>query len=453
MHSTERMSRRELRASLGLSGVAGLRMLGMFIILPVFALYARELPGGDDKFLVGFALGAYGLAQALLQIAFGRLSDRWGRKRTIYLGLAIFAAGSFVAAFADDIYMVTLGRALQGAGAISAAVIALAADLTSDANRTKAMAIIGVTIGAAFALSMVIAPVLAGAIGLPGIFAMTGVLALCAAGVVRFVVPAPAEDARRNGEPVPLSAVLRDGQLMRLNVGILVLHAMLMALFVELPLSLEAHLPAQAHWKVYLPVMLASVAIMVPAMLASERRGRQKSAFLCSVVVLGAAAAVLGGGAQSLPWMVAGLVLFFAAFNLLEASLPSMVTKQAPPAAKGAAIGVYSTLQFVGTFAGASAAGWLAQHYGREAVFALCVALAAVWFAVAAGMKPPQRLATRRYELPRMAPDRGSGVEAAPARVPGVREVLFSAEGVAYLKVDSAGFDEQNVIRLLANVT
>jgi MFS family permease len=440
MQSTDRMSPRELRASLGLAGVSGLRMLGMFIILPVFALYARELPGGDSQTLVGLALGVYGLAQALLQIAFGRLSDRWGRKRTIYLGLLIFAAGSFIAAFAQDIYMVVLGRAIQGAGAISAAVIALAADLTSSENRTKAMAIIGMSIGATFAGSMVAGPALGHAIGVPGIFAMTGVLALGSLLVVRFVVPDPVETKARAAAQIPVSTVLRDGQLMRLNIGILFLHAILMALFVVLPVALVEHLPASAQWKVYLPVMIAGVAIMLPAMLVSERRGRQKAAFLVSIALLAVSSGAIAAGTQTFAWLVAGLVLFFAAFNLLEASLPSLISKLAPPEAKGTAIGVYSTLQFVGTFIGATVAGVLAQHAGRNAVFVFCAILAAIWFAAAIGMKVPQRLATRRY--PREL-----------ARVAGVHEVQLSDEGVACLKVDSRKFDEQNVIRLLANET
>jgi MFS family permease len=369
MQSTDRMSPRELRASVGLAGVSGLRMLGMFIILPVFALYARELPGGDNQTLVGLALGVYGLAQALLQIAFGRLSDRWGRKPTIYLGLVIFAAGSFVAAFAQDIYLVVIGRAIQGAGAISAAVIALAADLTSHENRTKAMAIIGMSIGATFAASMVAGPALGHLIGVPGIFAMTGVLALASVLVVRFVVPDPVDSKALPASSIPLSAVLRDPQLMRLNVGILVLHAILMALFVVLPVMLVEHLPASAQWKVYLPVMVAGVAIMVPAMLISERRGRQKAAFLGAIALVAVSSGAIAAGGQSFAWLVAGLVLFFAAFNLLEASLPSLISKLAPPEAKGTAIGVYSTLQFVGTFIGAGIAGVLAQYAGQGAVY------------------------------------------------------------------------------------
>src|ERR1700674_4009127 len=222
------MTAAELRASLGLAGIFGLRMLGMFIILPVFSLYAEHLPGGSDHTLIGIALGAYGLTQALLQVPFGWLSDRWGRKRTIYLGLLVFAAGSFLAATAQDIHMVILGRIIQGAGAISAAVIALTADLTRDQQRTKAMAIIGVTIGATFALSMVAGPVLGRSIGVPGIFALTGVLALSALAVVRWVIPDPARAVGlRVRDAAGIAGVFRNPELVRLNFGIFVLHAVL----------------------------------------------------------------------------------------------------------------------------------------------------------------------------------------------------------------------------------
>ncbi len=393
MQSPDRMSPLELRASLGLASVFGLRMLGMFIILPVFVLYARELPGGNNQLLIGIALGAYGLAQACFQLLFGRLSDHWGRKRAIYLGLLIFAVGSLVAAAAGNIYVVVVGRAIQGAGAISAALIALSADLTHDENRTKSMAIIGMTIGATFIVSMVAGPVLSGVFGVPGIFALTGVMALLAMLVVRFVVPDP--PASTAGDPAltpsTIMDVLRDRQLARLNFGIFSLHGVLMAMFVVVPVELLAQLAEGEHWKMYLGVMLASVAIMLPVMLLSERRGRQKAAFLGSVAVIGASALLLEAGSSVFQLMVGGLVLFFAAFNLLEAMLPSLVSRVAPSNAKGTAIGVYSTLQFLGTFVGATAGGWVAQQYGNIAVFGLCAIVAGVWLVVAIGMQVPQR--------------------------------------------------------------
>jgi MFS family permease len=446
------MTPQELRASFGLAGIFGLRMLGMFIILPVFALYAAKLPGGSSHTMVGIALGAYGLTQACLQVPFGWLSDRWGRKRTIYLGLLIFALGSFIAALAHDINMVILGRIIQGAGAISAAVIALAADLTRDDQRTKAMAIIGMTIGGTFALSMAAGPVLDRIMGVPGIFAMTGFLAIAALLVVRVIVPDPLQAALHKApvQQASLKSVLRDTQLLRLNYGIFALHGILMALFVVVPFALQAHLPAGSHWRVYLPVMLGAIVLMLPAMLLAERRGLQKPVFVGAVTVLIGALALLMFSDRGLPALVVGLLVFFAAFNLLEATLPSMISKRAPAGAKGTAIGVYSSVQFIGTFVGAASGGWLSQHYGTPAVFGFCGTLAIAWLLLAFGMRVPRSLETRRYQLPRTDAQTASGLVRSLSGLPGVREVNLSGEGVAYLKVDSKGFDEQNVIKLLA---
>jgi MFS family permease len=449
------MTPQELRASFGLAGIFGLRMLGMFIILPVFALYAAKLPGGSSHTMVGIALGAYGLTQACLQMPFGWLSDRWGRKRTIYLGLVIFAFGSFIAALAHDVQMVILGRIIQGAGAISAAVIALAADLTRDDQRTKAMAIIGMTIGGTFALSMAAGPVLDRMIGVPGIFALTGFLAVAALLVVRVIVPEPSQGAAHQPlvQQASLKSVLHDKQLLRLNYGIFALHGILMALFVVVPFALQAHLPSGSHWRVYLPVMLGAIVLMLPPMLLAERSGLQKPVFVGAVTVLIGALALLMSSAGGLPVLVAGLLFFFAAFNLLEATLPSMISKRAPAGVKGTAIGVYSSVQFIGTFVGAASGGWLSQHYGTPAVFGFCVSLAIIWLLLTFGMRVPQRLETRRYQLPRTDARTVSGLVHGLSGLPGVREVNLSGEGVAYLKVDTMGFDEQNVIKLLARET
>ncbi len=446
------MTPQELRASFGLAGIFGLRMLGMFIILPVFALYAAKLPGGASHTMVGIALGAYGLTQACLQVPFGWLSDRWGRKRTIYLGLVIFALGSLVAALAQDVNMVIVGRIIQGAGAISAAVIALAADLTRDDQRTKAMAIIGMTIGATFALSMAAGPVLDHMIGVPGIFALTGFLAVVALLVVRFVIPDPAPviAPKATVQQASFGSVMRDRQLLRLNYGIFALHSILMALFVVVPFALQEHLPSGSHWRVYLPVMLGAIVLMLPPMLLAERKGLQKQVFVGAVVVLIGALGLLMFADGALPALVAGLLVFFAAFNLLEATLPSMISKRAPAGAKGTAIGIYGSVQFIGTFVGAAGGGWLSQHHGTPAVFAFCGVLAVVWLLLAFGMRVPQSLQTRRYPLPRTDAQTASGLMRGLAGLPGVREVSLSGEGIAYLKVDSKGFDEQNVIKLLA---
>ncbi len=453
MSSGSRMNATEWRASASLASIFGLRMLGMFVILPVFAIYAEQLRGGDNLTLVGMALGGYGLTQAILQIPFGRLSDRYGRKPVIYAGLALFALGSFVAALADNIYLVIAGRIVQGAGAISAAVIAMIADLTREEQRTKAMALVGSMIGFTFALSLVASPWLNRVIGVPGIFALTGLLALAAMVVVFVLVPdvpergtAPTRDSPR------LAEVLRDPQLARLNFGIFALHAVLMTIFIVVPLALrDAGLGVDDHWQVYLPVMLGSFVLMLPPILAAERRGHGKTVFVGAV-------AVLLAGQLSMPWLLSGighlalfLLIFFTAFNVLEASLPSLVSKFAPPGAKGAAIGIYSSIQFLGTFLGAVCGGFLYQQFGARGVFAFDALLLVAWLVCAAGMKaPPRAVVTRTYTIPVLDREQASSLVERLAAQPGVREVQIAAGGrTAYLKIDAAGFDEQYVLRLI----
>jgi MFS family permease len=443
------MTAQELTASFGLAGLYGLRMLGMFVVLPVFALYAETLPGGSDRTLVGIALGAYGLTQALLQVPFGWLSDRWGRKRTIYLGLALFAIGSFIAALAEGIGWVIAGRIVQGAGAISAAVMALTADLTRESVRTKAMALIGVTIGLAFAVSMVGGPVLDRIFGVPGIFAMTGVLAVAAMGVVRFSIPDPPPVARSTAPArSPWREVVLDAQLLRLNFGILVLFAVLMALWAVVPFMLrDVGLEVSGHWRVYLPVMFASLVLMVPPIVVTERRGWQKAGFLGAIVLLIAAQGALATVGGDTPTIAAVLVLFFTAFNFLEASLPSLISRMAPAHAKGAAIGVYSSMQFVGAFVGATAGGWLAQHHGTAGVFVFCAGLTSLWLLVALGLSVP---VVRSYPIRQMDSHQAEGLSRRLRDLPGVRDAWIAvSDGVAHLKVDRASFDEQNVRRLL----
>ena len=451
--SHNRMSALELRASISLASIFGLRMLGMFVILPVFAIYAEHLQGGDNLTLVGVALGAYGLTQAILQIPFGWLSDRYGRKPVIYVGLAIFAFGSFVAATGDNIYIVILGRVLQGAGAISAAVIAMVADLTREEHRTKAMALIGSTIGLTFAVSLVASPWLNHLIGVPGIFALTGVLSILAMIVVYAVIPDVPAMARPAAHDAPgFVAVLCDPQLARLNFGILALHAVLMALFIVVPLSLrESGLAVGEHWRVYLPVMAVSFVLMVPAIVIAERRGRIKPVFVGAV-------ALLLIGQLTMPWLLGGvgeisafLLIFFIAFNVLEAMLPSLTSKLAPPGAKGTAIGVYSSVQFLGTFIGAACGGFLYQHFGARGVFLFDAALLAVWLVLAAGMRAPRVVRTRVYTIPALDELQAGSLGARLRAQPGVQEVQIAADArTAYLKVDATGYDEKVVLRLIA---
>ncbi len=394
------MTSDERRATVGLAGIFGLRMLGMFIVLPVLAIYAETLPGGRDHALVGLALGAYGLTQAILQVPFGWASDRWGRKPVIVAGLVIFALGSFLAAWAPTIAWTIAGRTVQGAGAISAAVIALTADLTRDEVRTRAMAAIGITIGATFALSLVAGPVLMGIIGVPGIFVMTGLLALSAIGLLNRIVPESDVPSSRPETPGQWKQVLKDTQLLRLNYGIFALHAALMALFVQVPFMLRDNgVPSTRHWLVYLPVLVASVLLMYPAMLNADRPGRRKAVFVGAVTVLFAGQALLALAGASLTLTIAALVVFFTAFNLLEATLPSLISKFAPPAVKGTAVGVYSSVQFLGAFVGASIGGWLSQQFGPAVVFGFCLVLTALWLAASATMTAPPAFNQSGYSM------------------------------------------------------
>lgn len=393
MGNTVRMTPAERRGTAALAGIYGLRMLGMFIVLPVLALYGETLPGGRNHALIGLALGVYGLTQAVLQIPFGWASDRWGRKPVIIAGLLLFALGSFVAAWAPTIGWIIAGRTIQGAGAISAAVIALTADLTRESVRTRAMAAIGMTIGATFAVSLVAGPALTGVVGVPGIFVMTGLLAFAAMLVLRVAVPQPPASARPAVVGGQWLRVLTDADLLRLNYGIFALHAALMALFVQVPFMLrDGGIEAQRHWLVYLPVLIASVVLMVPAMMRADSPGRAKIIFVGAVAVLFVGQLLLALAGNSLPVTIGALVVFFTGFNLLEATLPSLISKFAPTGIKGTAVGVYSSVQFLGTFVGAAVGGWLSQRFGAAAVFTFCLMLTAVWLAVAFTMSAPPAL-------------------------------------------------------------
>ena len=442
----------ELRASISLASIYGLRMLGMFIILPVFALYAAHLPGGQDHTLIGLALGAYGLTQALLQLPFGMLSDRFGRKRVIYAGLVLFAIGSFWAANATDLYMIIIGRSIQGAGAISAAVTALLADLTREEHRTKAMAMIGGTIALTFAASLVLGPALYHAISIPGIFAMTGVLALLAILVVRFGVPDPRVSrfhSDAEAAPARLLGVLRNRELARLNFGIFALHAVQMALFVVVPFALQKNggIDANHHWEVYLPVILISFALMVPPIIYGERRARLKTVFVGAVALMLVAQILFAVLINNFWGVVGALVVYFVAFNILEASLPSIISKIAPTGVKGTAMGVYNTAQSLGLFAGGAVGGLLSSYYGASAVFTFGAVLIGVWLLLAAGMKPPPAVKTLMLHLrDNMDAQAVRRLEVELAALPGVVEVLvISEEGMVYLKVDPHTFDKQRL--------
>jgi MFS family permease len=387
--AASRMSALEMRATVSLAAIFALRMLGLFMIMPVFSIYAKAIPGGDDVLLVGIALGAYGVTQSLLYIFYGWISDKIGRKPVIATGLLIFAIGSFVAAFAHDMTWIIVGRVIQGMGAVSSAVIAFIADLTAEEHRTKAMAMVGGSIGVSFAVAIVGAPIVFHWVGMSGLFALVGVFSFMAIGVVLWVVPdAPKPIHVR----APFAEVLHNIELLRLNFGVLVLHATQTALFLVVPRILEAGgLPVASHWKIYLPVMGLAFVMMVPAIIAAEKRGKIKPVLLGAIVLILIGQLLLGAAPHTILTVAAILFVYFLGFNVLEASQPSLVSKLAPGQRKGAAAGVYNTTQSIGLALGGVAGGWLLKIEGQSAVFFACSGLVFVWLIIAANMKAPVR--------------------------------------------------------------
>jgi MFS family permease len=390
------MTALERRTVSSLALLYSFRMLGLFMVLPLLALYAADL-GDATPALIGLALGIYGLTQACLQIPFGWLSDQVGRKPIIVGGLLLFALGSVVAATADGIYGIIIGRTLQGAGAIASTVMALVADLTREEQRTKAMAVVGMSIGLSFAVALVLGPVVAAAGGLSAVFWFTAGLALVGIVIVLGLVPDPQETGVTHQEVGAraglIGRILRDPALARLDFGVFSLHFILMACFMVVPGFLEqsAGIDRSHHWMVYLPAVVLSIAGMVPLMIVAERGGRPRQMFALGIALLLVAIAILGFSSLVSVFYV-GLWLFFVGFNYLEATLPSLVSKAVFPGGKGTAMGVYSTCQFMGAFAGGAAGGWILQHLGIRALIGVCIGLAASWLLIT--------LAANRAALP-----------------------------------------------------
>lgn len=458
--TSEAMTPLEMRATVSLASIYGLRMFGMFSILPIFAIYASTLPGNPSGLMIGLALGAYGLTQALFQLPFGMASDKFGRKPMIYLGLAIFAVGSMVAALAPNIEMIILGRVIQGAGAIPAVVTALLADLTRDEHRTKAMATIGLTIGVSFAISLVGGPLLNQWIGVPGIFAMTALLTLAAIAVVKFVVPDPVRSyyhSDASAAPTKLKDVLKNTQLLRLNYGIFALHAAQMAMFVVVPFAIikSSGMHENQHWQIYLPVLLASFVLMVPAIIYAEKQAKMKLVFVSAIVMMLVAQIMFSVSIEYFWGIVASLTIYFIAFNVLEASLPSIISKIAPAAAKGTAIGVYNTTQSLGAFVGGAFGGYLSHAYGFASVFVFCGVMMLLWLLLAYSMQSPPAVSTKMYTMAgttdQMSVEVAAALRNELAKLAGVIEaVVLPQERTVILKIDKThDWDEAQVYQLL----
>ncbi|MFV1984857.1 MAG: MFS transporter [Thiohalomonadales bacterium] len=446
----EGMTSSERRTAMALSGIFATRMLGLFMILPVFAIYAATLDG-HSELLTGIAIGVYGLTQALFQIPMGMLSDRIGRKPVIIGGLIMFALGSLVAALADDIGLIIIGRAIQGSGAIAAVVMALASDLTREENRVKVMAIIGMSIGLSFAIAMVLGPVLEGVIGVPGIFLVTVFLAIAGILVVKFLVPTPTISSFHRDtelETKNLRQIIFDPQLLRLDFGILILHTVLTATFLAIPRMLQDnfHLIQADHWHIYLPVLLGSMVLIVPFIIYAERKRKLKQVFSGAILCLGLAIYGMWNFSNSLTGIVVMLLLFFTAFNLLEASLPSLVAKIAPVTKKGTAMGVYSSSQFLGIFIGGLLAGRVSQLYGYEFIFLMNTGFVSIWFLLAISMKQPGYLSTQLLNVGKISEQEASHLAVQLTNIRGVAEVtVIAKDGVAYLKVDKHALDRDSL--------
>ncbi|CAM3938571.1 MFS transporter [Rahnella bruchi] len=434
------MTPQESRATWGLGTVFSLRMLGMFMVLPVLTTYGMKLSGASET-LIGIAIGIYGLSQAVFQIPFGLLSDRVGRKPLIVFGLVIFCIGSIVAASTESIWGVIIGRALQGSGAIAAAVMALLSDLTREQNRTKAMAFIGISFGITFAIAMVLGPIITHAWGLHALFWAIAVLTILGIIITLAVVPSPATHVlNRESSMVKGSfgKVLSNAKLLKLNFGIMCLHILLMSSFVVLPQVMEhAGFPPSEHWRVYLVTMLTSFVAVIPIIIYAEKKRHMKQVFMGCVAVLLLAEIVLWSAGLHLWAVIAGIQLFFLAFNVMEAILPSLISKESPAGYKGTAMGLYSTSQFIGVAIGGSLGGYVYGHVGAGAVFLVCAAIAVVWLLVSSTMTEPPYVSSLRITLSELAV-KDSALQARILAQPGVAEaVVVPEEFSAYVKVDT----------------
>ena len=451
--SASGLNKVEKKAAFSLAAVFGLRMLGLFMILPVFALYGQELTGYSPLWL-GLAIGAYGLTQALLQIPMGILSDKFGRKPVILAGLLVFLLGSVVAAMSDTVYGVVFGRALQGMGAIASAVLALAADLSREEQRPKVMATIGMFIGLSFTAAMIIGPIVAEGFGLSGLFWFTAILTVLAMAMIQFVVPFSVNKSPRGDNvalPEKLGQLFKAPQLARLNFGVFVLHMVLTACFVSLPkLFVSAGLPLANHWQLYLPVLLGSFVLMVPLMIYGLKKQKEKQVFILSISLMIIAMLLLFTASHSLTMLVVCLLLFFVAFNYLEASMPSILSRLAPAGVKGSAMGIYSSSQFFGAFLGGAIGGLIASIWSEQAIYLVMASVLAVWLLLSLTMAPLVKSKSYSLAVNTNNEQQTQTLASQISELPGVLEAtLVHEEAVAYLKIDEQQADLAQIKALL----
>jgi MFS family permease len=437
-----------------LAGIYSLRMLGLFMILPVFALYAENL-SGTTPLLTGLALGGYGLTMALLQIPFGTMSDHFGRKPVIAAGLLLFVLGSAVAAMSDSVTGVIAGRLLQGSGAIAAAVMALIADFTDESERTKSMAVFGMSIGASFTLALILGPLLDAYIGVDGLFWLASVFGVLGIVILYLWVPNPQHSSKHSdveAQPMKLKQILADRQLLRLDVGIFCMHTMMTATFIALPFALrnDFHLSTSSHVWFYLPILLASVAGMIPLIIVAEKYGRMKQIFTTCVAALLVAEIVMSVTHHVMAGLVVGMFIYFVAFNVLEASLPSLVSRLAPAAGKGTAMGVYSTCQFFGVFCGGIFGGMMYDAFGVNGVFMLSAAVALVWLLLCRGMRFPMNMTREMIFIAKLSPAEIDRLVGKIRLLDGVEEVsMIAEESMIYMKVDKTRYQPDAMAGLL----
>lgn len=448
------LNRTEKKASLSLATVFGMRMLGLFMILPVFAIYGVELEGYSPIWL-GLAIGAYGFTQAVLQIPMGLLSDKFGRKPVIVAGLLVFCLGSIIAGMSDSVYGVVLGRAIQGMGAIASATLALAADLSREEHRPKVMATIGMFIGLSFALAMVIGPVVAASFGLSGLFFLTAILAIVGIALIVFVVPNSIHVAPRGdlvAIPSKLLSLVKNPNLLRLNVGVFVLHMALTAMFVSLPIMLtDVGFMVNDHWQLYLPALLVSFVVMVPFMIWAIKKQKEKLVFCSAIVLMTISVSLLWLRHDDLVLMITFVVMFFTAFNYLEATMPSTLSRIAPAGEKGSAMGMYSSSQFFGAFIGGVLGGVVQTYFDGATVFLFCALSLVIWFMFALGMGDVKKSKSISFNVNFNDEAHAQELAATLAKTPGIIEsTIVYSEAVAYLKIDDKVIDIEKLRSILA---